>query len=84
MMYKIKKKYKSVYNSHNLNIKYLTQLPSCITLFLKLVYLILYMQTSLYCTQLGNQIQKESYLYAQMNSVINFVLSKINGQQQTN
>jgi len=84
MMYNIKKKYKSVYNSHSLNIKYLIQLPSCITLFLKLVYLILYMQTSLYCTQLGNQIQKESYLYAQMNSVINFVLSKINGQKQTN
>lgn len=40
------------------------------------------MQTSLYCTQLGNQIQKESYLYAQMNSVINFVLSKINGQNK--
>jgi len=42
------------------------------------------MQTTLYCTKLGNQIQKESYLYAQMNSVRNFVLSKINGRKQTN
>ncbi len=39
------------------------------------------MQPSLYCTKIDYQIHKESSLYPQMNSLINFVISKINGEK---